>query len=46
MIIHLVSSLQFTQVQLTEIIRNNIELSNYTKPTPVQVMLRNVVMTS
>ncbi len=30
-------SFQFSQVQLTEIIRNNIELANYTKPTPVQV---------
>jgi len=29
--------LQFTQVDLTEIIRQNIELANYTKPTPVQV---------
>ncbi len=26
----------FTQIQLTEIIRNNIELASYTKPTPVQ----------
>jgi hypothetical protein len=26
-------------VNLTEIIRNNIELANYTKPTPVQVRI-------
>ena len=28
---------QFSQIQLTEIIRGNIELANYSKPTPVQV---------
>lgn len=33
---HCTTHHQFTQVKLTEIIRQNIELSNYTHPTPVQ----------
>jgi superfamily II DNA/RNA helicase len=36
-------SFQFRQLKLTEIIVNNIELANYSKPTPVQVIIADFV---
>lgn len=36
----------FSQVKLTEIIANNIQLARYTKPTPVQVRQRLVALSN